>query len=97
MSWQDSTGQQLEPDDVAPYDADGEEVPETLDAETGAPVVVVRFGDTTTVTTAEDMCASMGVALEQFHDAMTGLIAAGWLTLMSDGTYRATIPEQVTR
>jgi hypothetical protein len=98
MSFCDHAGAQLDPDDLAAAAiplpvTEGTEVSETLDAETGLPVVVVRFGDAITVTTAADMCATMGVDLAQFREAMAGLIAAGWLSLLEDGTYGATIPE----
>lgn len=95
MSFMDRHGQELAPDELDwPNPAEyGTDVPETVDPDTGAPVVVVRFHGTTTVTTAADMCDSMDVSLDQFHDAMAGLVGSGWLTLLEDGTYAASIPE----
>lgn len=91
-------GQQLHPDDwsavgMPPPASDCADVPETVHVETGEPVCVVRFTDTTTVTTAAAMCASMGVGLDAYREAMAALVSSGWLTLLEDGTYAATIPE----
>lgn len=84
MSMCDRHGVQIHP----------EPFPETVDAKTGEPVVVVRFGDgAETVTTPADMCASMGVEPRQFQEAMDGLVSSGWLTLLPDGAYLATIPD----
>lgn len=80
-----NTPQALAPDEYAdaptPVDQDGE------------PVTVVRFADgSSTITTATAMCESMGVGTDQYHAAMAGLLASGWLTLLADGSYLATIP-----
>lgn len=59
----------------------------------GRPVVVVRFpDDSTTVMTPVEVCDHAHMCLGEFHQAMAALIGGGWLTLLPDGTYAATIP-----
>jgi hypothetical protein len=85
MSWQDSTGQQLEPDDVTAPPLD---LVDAADEET----IVVHYGPTTTgSTTVGAAAARLGITLAEYRREFAALIACGYLIPRADGSYDAEV------